>query len=219
MDKSGKTNLQILNRNVSGPVLNQELPSPLKRGPQLTLEEMARTLKYLWNKSGNAPKDDNELILKTYKRIAAGEVLDAFDFPLGKPLQKIFKTIVNQLNEAETLEECVEAWHTSNPAAYTCKEAYILYKKQPEGKMWSNIQHDEGASNKSTTPNMRDSPWEKILTTSGEYQQQLHSPVIESVMNDNQESNSYCNFKYVYWDGNFSIIPKTVSPRILQPNV
>ena len=54
------TNLRILNRNVFGPVLNQEIPMPRRDGlssssyfnnkPQLTHEEVARTLKYLWDR-------------------------------------------------------------------------------------------------------------------------------------------------------------------------
>ena len=84
------------------------------------------------DKSGNTPKVGSSIddyILRTYKRIAAEEVMDAFeDIPLGNPLPQ---NIVNQLNEAETLEECVQAWHTSNKAAYTCGEAYDLYNKRP----------------------------------------------------------------------------------------
>ena len=89
------------------------------------------------DKSGNTPKVGSSIddyILRTYKRIAAEEVMDAFeDIPLGNPLPQNIKTIVNQLNEAETLEECVQAWHTSNPT-------YDLYNKRPNtlsGKSFS----------------------------------------------------------------------------------
>ena len=59
------TNIRILNRNVFGPLLNYEIPKPkygkndflsynkYSNKPQLTHEEVARTLKYLWDHCKN----------------------------------------------------------------------------------------------------------------------------------------------------------------------
>ena len=99
------TNIRILNRNVFGPVLNQEVQMPRKMAgalshaysyynnkPQLTHEEVARTLKYLWDKCHHNRDHVYKMILIYYsglrhaeaQALTIGDILEGWSRETGR---------------------------------------------------------------------------------------------------------------------------------------
>ena len=99
------TNYRILNRNVFGPVLNQEIQLPRRvsgalsqyysdynNKPQLTHEEVARTLKYLWDNCHFNRDHVYKMILIYYsglrhleaEALTFGDIIDGWSRELGR---------------------------------------------------------------------------------------------------------------------------------------
>ena len=99
------TNIRILNRNVFGPILNQEVQMPRKMAgalshahsyynnkPQLTHEEVARTLKYLWDKCHHNRDHVYKMILIYYsglrhaeaQALTIGDILEGWSRETGR---------------------------------------------------------------------------------------------------------------------------------------